>query len=86
MPIFFARLVIKSAKPFSVPSGDKASAKTTHASLPDRTIIPRSRSSTVTLSLVFKNIVDPRYLTAASETGSFSVSSSLPWLIYSKAM
>ena len=86
IPIFFARLVIKSAKPFSVPSGERASAKTTQASLPDKTIIPRSKSSTVTLSLVFKNIVDPRYFTAASETGSFSVSSNLPCLMYSKAI
>ena len=60
IPSFLALEVIMLANPVSVPSGDKASATTTQASFPDKTIMPRIKSLTVTLSVVSRNIEDPR--------------------------
>ena len=65
-----ARSVISAANPASVPSGLSASAKTTVASLPDRTTIPRIKSSTQTRSVVLRNMVEPPKDMACSDTGS----------------
>ena len=59
MPNSRARSVISRANPASVPSGESASASTALASLPDRTITPRKRSSTRTRSVVSRNIELP---------------------------
>ena len=86
MPSCWARWVMRRANPASVPSGDSASASTAQASLPESTMMPRSRSSTRTRSLVFRNMVEPVYDIACSETGSRSSSERRPSRIASKVM
>ena len=74
------------ANPASVPSGLRASASTTQASLPESTMIPRIRSSTLTRSRVSRNMVEPPKLAACSETGSTSSIASVPRWMASKVM
>ena len=59
MPSWRARSFINWAKPASDRSGLSASAMTALASLPDSTMIPFSNSSTVTVSVVSRNMVEP---------------------------
>ena len=53
----FTSLCHKFCKPASVPSGERASAITAHASLPERTIIPLIKSKTVTRSVDLETLL-----------------------------
>ena len=77
-PISFARRVIIPANASSVPASP--SATTMHASLPDCTMMPRSKSETDILSPTLTNILEPPFFQAFSLTRKVSSSASDPFL------
>ena len=83
-PISFAFAVIFSAKASSDPA--IPSATTMQASLPDCTMIPRSRSRTDTRVLTMTNIFEPPLRHAFSLTGNSSSSEMRPSLSRSNTM